>query len=315
MSLWAIILVLVGVIFLAGFNVLKTGLQKGEWQDRSAMVVAVNSFAATIAFFAMSFILGGPHLSAGWLVPIAITGSLNIIGQFARFRASALEQASLVEPIQSTTPAAVIVTGIFILGEYPTWWGWLGIWMLVVGSYVLNIQNVQQRLTELIAKEGKKPAWWRVYFAPFMALGKSRGVRWAFVALGLSVFTLPYDGLVVRRADVGFGYGCVFAIIGVGNLAIAIATGEHRRGSPVCWWGLLWRGAAIGLPNFVANALFGFAYQIAVVVYVGTMKRLSIPLTIVLAYIFLGERKSFRQRIVAGLIMAVGAAAIALGGK
>ena len=46
--------------------------------------------------------------------------------------------------------------------------------------------------------------------------------------------------------------------------------------------------------------------------YVGALKRLQIPLVIILAYIFLGEKENFRGRFVGGILMVIGATLIAL---
>ena len=310
MNTTAMILVVFGALAFAFYNILSKHFQQGEWKNRSALITALAMGTASIMMFLFSLATGGPQLSAGWLLPTIATGVLNIGIMFAKTRARALEDVSLVTPIDSTTPAVVIVTAMVIVGEYPTTLGWIGIWVLVVGTYILNIQELRQQLLEKQAVTG--PAWkkeLRVWLAPFLALNKSAGIRWAFLAVILSTFSLPCDGLTARRADVGFGFGMVFAIAALGNLALTLMRREHK-GAKV--GEAIRRMVALGLPIAIGTVLTGLAFRISLVAYVGTMKRLTIPMTIVLAYMFLGEKRSFRQRIIGGTIMAIGAIIVAL---
>ena len=65
---------------------------------------------------------------------------------------------------------------------------------------------------------------------------------------------------------------------------------------------------------FLGVFLSNLAFRYDIVPYVGTLKRLQIPLTIFFAWYFLGERENFKGRFLGGSLMAVGAIFIALGG-
>ena len=309
MNIVAIILVVAGAFAFAFYNILSRHYQQGEWKNRSALVTFLELALASALLMAYSLAPGGPRLSTGWLFPVLATGVLNIGILYAKTRARALEDVSLVTPIDSTTPAIVILTAMIIVGEYPSALGWIGIWVLVLGTYILNIQELRQKLLE---KEQGGPRWQRelrTWLVPFLAFSKSIGVRWAFFAVALSTISLNYDGLTARRADVGFGFGLVCAIAAIGNLAIVAVKQEHRA---VKIREAITRMVVLGVPFAIGVLLTGLAFRYSLVAYVGTMKRVVIPLTIVLAYFLLNERKSFRQRITGGMIMTVGAILIAL---
>ncbi|MBI5221957.1 MAG: EamA family transporter [Candidatus Magasanikbacteria bacterium] len=243
----ATILVVAGALALAFYNVLSKIFQRDDWRNRSALVSVATSVGAAILLLVYSLVTGGPQLSAGWLFPILATGVLNIGIMFAKVRARALEDVSLVSPIDSTTPAVVILTAMIIVGEFPTRLGWVGIWVLVLGTYILNIQELRQQLLTRGMAGGSR--WWRelrVWLAPFLALRKSTGVRWAFFAVALSTISLNYDGLTARRADVGFGFGLVYSIVALGNIAFAVVRREHRG---ICWRGFGLRMVYNGLVN------------------------------------------------------------------
>lgn len=308
MDIRAIILVAVGAIAFAFYNTLSRYYQRGEWKNRSAFLTAIEFAFASILLIAYSLATGGPQLSDGWLFPVLATGTLNIGIGYAKTRARALEDVSLVTPIDSTTPAIVIITAMIIVGEYPNALGWAGIWVLVLGTYILNIQELRKKILE---REGSGPKWVRearVWLAPFLALGKSIGVRWAFFAVALSTISLNYDGLTARRADVGFGFGLVCAIAALGNLSLAAIKHEHRA---VKVKEAVLRMVVLGLFFAIGTLLVSMAYRYSLVAYVGTMKRLMIPATIIVAYFVLKERKSFKERIFGGTIMTAGAVIIA----
>jgi drug/metabolite transporter (DMT)-like permease len=296
------------------YNVFTKQVLTNGWKERTSALVAIHQvLGAALLFLTIPF-TGGFQLTHGMWWPIVATGVLNIGIMYGSMRARALEDVSLVTPIASTTPALVIITSMFILGELPSRTGWIGIWLLVAGTYVLNIQDVRQKLSERVGAK-QASSWFartvKTYFAPFFFLGKSRGVQWAFFACMLGAFSLNYDALVARRTNIGFGVGCVLLIAGAGNLVIALKRREFRGIKPVAAF-----RKSFGIGVLYAAALFvtNYGYRHAIVPYVGTMKRIQIPLTIILAYFILGERKSFSDRLMGGILMALGAVLISIGG-
>ncbi len=310
----AILFVVVGAVFSALYSVFtKRILLVDGWKERSSALVAIHhGLGAAFLFLTVPF-TGGLQIKPGLVWPLIATGLLNIGIMYGGMRARALEDVSLVAPISSTTPAFVIIASMFLLGEFPSRFGWLGIWLFVVGTYVLNIQDVRQKLAERVGAEQSSSRFVRtakIYLAPFLLFRKSRGVQWALVASLLAMFSLNSIGLVARRANIGFGAGCVMLIAGLGNLVIAL---KHREFRGVAVGSALRKNVMLGLFFAAANFISDFAFRHAIVPYVATMSRIGIPLTIVLAYLLLGERKSFADRLVGGLFMAAGAVLISLG--
>ncbi|MEX0649614.1 MAG: EamA family transporter [Candidatus Andersenbacteria bacterium] len=153
--------------------------------------------------------------------------------------------------------------------------------------------------------------WIQVFLAPILSLRESAGVRWAFFGVFLACFALTADGVVARTANVAFGSAIVFGITALGNGLIALARSEfsglvpqlHRQGIAA---------RTLGLIVFYALVYAGFtvftnaAFRLALVPYVGSLKRLNIPLTILAAMIFLGERKNMWWRLAGGVIVTIG---------
>ncbi len=305
-----------GVVVLALYNVFTKKLLNNQiiWKSREAALTALITGIASAMFFVVAVATGGPQIHDGFWRAAIITGVLNVGVLYGHVRSKALEDVSLVVPISSTTPALVIVVSMFILGEFPTPLGWLGVWLLAVGTYVLNIQDFWQALAKRRqienASQSKMAYYASIWFAPFLALRSSAGVRWAFGVALLATISLNYDGVVARTANIAFGCGCTYTIAAVGNLAIALSRREFDGLRPA---NTLKGVLPLAVMFVLIHLLINPAFRETLVSYVGTLKRLSIPLTIIFAYLLVGEKKSFLGRLGGGLVMAIGATLIALG--
>ncbi len=213
--------ILGGALCIAIFNVIKKAEfnRHGKfWNSRAALFTGLVNGIAAILFFFIAFCTGGVEGKGNWLLPLLGTAVLNIVIQFANTKAVLLEDASLVVPIGATTPTTLVFASMVILGEYPTRVGWAGISVIALGTYILNIQAYLEK------KNGVRT--WRDWLAPFLMLGKSRGIQWAFVSALIATVSLNLDALAYRQANVAFAGGCIFAIVGTANLFAAWRNGE-----------------------------------------------------------------------------------------
>ncbi|MBI2476235.1 MAG: hypothetical protein HYV67_03255 [Candidatus Taylorbacteria bacterium] len=295
-----------GALCIAIFNIVKKEEfnRHGKfWNTRAALFTGLVNGSVSILLFFIAACTGGVEGKGGWLLALLGTAALNIIIQFANTKAILLEDASLVVPVGATTPATIVFASMVILGEIPTSLGWAGISVIATGTYVLNIQAYLEKKKEVRT--------WRDWLAPFLMLGKSRGIQWAFASALIATVSLNLDALAYRQANVAFVGGCVFAIVGAVNLFAAWRNGEWTVEKTTADFSKLNLLAIIVLHTgaiwFSSDAL-----RHGITPYVGTLKRLQIPMVIILAYIFLGEKENFRSRFVGGILMAFGAALIAL---
>lgn len=307
----------IGTFFWAVYNVaMKKELNKQDiWKNRDAAIISLVMFLCSIMLFIVAMFTGGPQITSGFWFAMLATGVLNIFIQYANTRSKALEDVSLVTPISSTTPAIVIFTSFIILGEVPTFFGWLGIWIMAIGTYTLQIQEFWKKLSERkeIAnyKNSRLKLWFAVLFAPFLALKKSRGVRWAFGASLIGTISMNYDGVTARTAHIAFGSACIFGITALGNFVFFALPRDEFKGLNMRYAikTTLWPALLFALFHLAINP----AYRESIVPYIGTLKRLQVPMTIILAYLIIGERKNFRERLVGGMLIGIGAALIAIG--
>ena len=307
----ALALVSAGALFESFFNISSKRGVDVAFKGRESLLVTLYSGGAGVILLFLFFTLHrDADIVAGFWFAMWATIVLNVGIQWLQTRAKAVEDVSLVTPIAASTPAIVIVTSMILLREYPSVLGWIGIYFLVVGTYVLNVQGY---LNELRVRGDK--VGWREWLAPFILLSRSAGVRYAFSAAVLGAVSLNYDGLIVRRADAFFALGTKWMLVGAlsgfwvwRKNRFRVRINGKLLPAPSTNFLLVVMALAIA----ISGSLNAFAYRLAIVPYVGSLKRLSIPFTVVLAYLLVGERTMFRSRLVGGFIMAIGVALIGL---
>jgi len=99
-------------------------------------------------------------------VIIGVTGSavINVVAAILYMRAIQHDNISKVMPILSFTPLFLLVTSPLMVGEVPNKTGLLGIILLVIGSYILNLGR------------GK-----RSFLDPITGLFREKGTRYMFI--------------------------------------------------------------------------------------------------------------------------------------
>jgi drug/metabolite transporter (DMT)-like permease len=302
MQLIGLLLTLFGVIVVANYRILsKRVLTRGKSEaDRPAESVlnAGVFWVGAVICFSVYAISGDymPIQPSFWLA-VAITGVLNIVISLCAFQALKREQASLVVPIFDTTPAFIVFVAMLVTGEFPTLIGYIGILFLVLGTYTLNIHEFVERL-----QGGKWTV--RAFAAPFLALGKSAGVRFAMLGAACGCVAIAYDAVAARSANPIFACGCIFLFPAVMHTVRALVAGygkqffDTKRAMP--------SAALLGALYALACSAYIWSFRYSLVAYQATVKRIETFVVLVLAYFILKEKKNFRARMVAVGLMFIG---------
>ncbi len=313
------------------------------WSKRPALLAATVMFVGGISSLTASLFLGGPKIveNLSWyktfVFAVFVTGILNIWIQDANMRAQSRRangtpglDASIVSAISASTPIFILAPCIWYLDEKPSWTGVLGIFLLAFGTYFLCV-------IEYLRKKGKTSIWdiaLRDMVAPFLDFFRDEKVRVCYFGVALSTISLIFDGFTARAANVSFASGVLFTMTSVGLMILAYRRNEFtanpinaESGKPYetpdspDWWSKLWTTNVLKLmvfwtawPFALSIYFHGLSYNQAIIPYVATLKRLQIPMTMVLAHWLLPEekeKKKFRYRFVAGVILTVGAILLA----
>jgi drug/metabolite transporter (DMT)-like permease len=226
-----------------------------------------------------------PPLEAGFWWALLVSGGINVVTAILYMRAIRLSDLSITVPMVSFTPLFLLLTSPLLLGESPEPAGIVGIVLIVLGSYLLNLHKRDQG-----------------FWTPFRALLSEPGPRLMLLVALLWSITANVDKIGLRHSSpvlwaiaVNIAIACGLApvilyrrAIGLGrirgNLVLLLATG-------LC-------GAMTSLSQMTAISLTLVPHVIAI-------KRTSTLLSVVWGHFLFGE-SGVRQRLAGSAVMLAG---------
>ncbi len=280
------------VILTALFESLRDVFNKKNLRQLDEYIVTwILAGSTALCLMPLVLLLGIPPLNHQFWVALCISGSLNAIAFFLFMRAIKSADLSRVAPMTAFTPLFLLVTSPVIVGEFPRPMSLWGVLLVVLGSYILNLN--QQ---------------WQGYLAPFQALLKETGPKLALIVAFLWSITSNVDKIGVLNSAPLFWVMAVYGYIAVVLLPITMHKSWHS-------FRYLARKAhyliAIGLFNSMAVALQMLALKLTLVIYVIAIKRNSAVFSVLFGHFFFQER-GIGTRTIGAAIMVAGAIAIAV---
>ena len=239
------------------------------------------SLAVVICLAPFVIFNGVPDLGDRFFISLIITGTINAITLVLILKALKTTDLSLVVPILSLSPVFLLLTSPVIVGEIPSLSGLIGVLVVLSGTYVLNFKNGInfQPFLQIIRNKGQRmivvvTILWAIS-SNFYKIGMQNSSPLFFILalnIFISIFLLPIN-LKKKR----------FLII-KNNWKILLPLGVLSAGTAIFQWN---------------------AVNLNLIVYVLSIKRLSIVISILGAYIFFKEKNSI-QRIIATVIILIG---------
>lgn len=107
---------------------------------------------------------------------------LGAIAAILAYRALKIADISLVKPISAFTPVFTALISYFSLKEVIKPLGWLGIFLVVVGTYVLNLKTLKQN-----------------WLLPFKNLIREKGIQLSLVAHFLWSITPIFEKVAIKH--------------------------------------------------------------------------------------------------------------------
>jgi len=209
------------------------------------------------------------------------------------FRAIHVSPLSLTLPFLSFTPVFVLFTGDIILDEKLSSLGVMGMLLVVVGGYVLNLDSTKFGVLGPIKAIFKEPG--SVLMIIVAAL-------YGFVSVGGKVLILNssplYAALLLFTL---LGILIPLILIGVGKASLKVITQKPLL------------GLGSGVIVFIEILCHNLAISMIAAAYMITIKRMAGIFSVLYGWILFGER-GIRYRLIGTGIMTAGAAFIALYG-
>ncbi len=269
----------------------------------SLPILAIGTFALTqCTFTPLSCTVQLPHVDSIFVVALLASVALNWAATLLSTRALEKADASLVSPLLTFNPAFTLLIAWFWLGEVPGVRQTVGVVVVLFGAYLLEVEE---------ARTG--------WFAPIQVLARRPGTLLAIAASALWGTTTALEKLAIEHMFPPSGP--LVALLGTFLMVLLLTPGALRssqeEAAPVeqkRWKGLRAHPRAVTLAVLIAGVapLFGFtAIALGFVGYVTTLFKLSSVLTILWAWLFLGE-EHIRKRLLAASVMVLGGILVAL---
>jgi O-acetylserine/cysteine efflux transporter len=236
-----------------------------------------------------------PRIDGLFVVALLVSAILNWGATILSTRALAQADASLVSPLLTFNPAFTLGVAWLILGERPGIREALGVAVILVGAYLLDIEGISGDA-----------------LAPLRALVRRPGTMLAVVASALWGVTTVLEKVAIEHATPPSGplvalAGTLITVLLLTPGAVAARKDSGKRG-------LMTHPRALGGAIIIAGIapLFGFsAIALGFVGYVTALFKLSAVLTLLWARLVLHEG-SLHQRLVGTAVMLIGGALVAL---
>jgi drug/metabolite transporter (DMT)-like permease len=276
-------------VLFASLNPLSEGLRsvfiKKASKDYETLIISwINYLLPVICFTPLLFFI---KLQFNTLFWIGMCGSsiINVAANILYVRSISKGDISSVMPMLSFTPIFLLLSGPFILGEFPNFVGLMGILTGVVGSYLLNLD----------LKHGS-------LLSPFKSLIKNKGTRYMLIVAFLWSVSANCDKIAIQNSStwqhIAFSNIMIFTIMsaivfGLKKQKIAAATEDKK-------YLLIISAFTVGSYIFHMTAL-----SLTLAAYVVAMKRMSGVFSVFLGNIFFKEA-NMKQRLLGSIVMLLG---------
>lgn len=255
------------------------------------VMLLVSSGILGILLFSVS---GGCTVSREFFIYLPISIIIHLCASILNLKALKSGDLSLVFPLINLTPLFMFVTSPLIGKEFPKPITIPGILLIVMGAYMLNL------------KSGEKN-----FFAPIKALWHHKGARYMTGVAFFWSLAGNTDKIGVLHSSSAFWGASVKTGVALFMLPVVLISSHKNRKRVIApdaenkpgkaWLYLLIVPLIIAI-NIVCNME---AYKLTLAINVVSVKRLCSLFSVLLAWLFLGE-KSIRQRMGAAAVMVAG---------
>jgi uncharacterized membrane protein len=258
--------------------------------DEYIVAWALNFFALPI-LLPLLFFIEIPEITSGFWLAIFVSGTLNIATAILYLKAIKIADLSLIIPLSTFTPLFLLITSPIIVGEFPNIFGLIGIFLIVFGSYVLNIKEKKDGL-----------------FAPFKALVHNKGAQLMLLVAFIWSITSNFDKIGLQHSSPIF-YGIainIFITIGITPI-VFIKSRKNLKQIPKNLKSLM----PVGIFHGLMMLFHMIAISMTLVAYLISIKRTSAIITVLFGVIIFKE-KGLKERIWGAIIMLIGVLCITL---
>ena len=255
-------------------------------------------------FFALPFLvfpylfISIPSLGNQYWIALISDGILNVIATILQLKAMKHSDLSLVIPLTSFTPLFLLIMAPLILGQYPTFLGIIGVILIVIGSYILNIKR------RILTTQRKNSD----YLDPFKAMVKEKGPKLMLIAAFLLSITSSIDKIGISNSSPLFWAVSVHVFTSVTLAPVLIHEFHNHTKLTGMDIKLLF---AVGIFSALSLVTQYIAITALLVPYVIAIKRTSAIISVLFGYLIFKE-KGIKGRLAGSVVMVIGVIFIVL---
>lgn len=264
---------------------------KDVWSKRSLdrtdeyVAIWVLVFFTCLTLLPAFFLSDRPTLGDRFGVALLGSSSINVVATLLYFRALKVSDLSLAVPFVTFTPLFLLATAPIIVGEYPTIYDAFGVLLLVIGAYILNLQEREKG-----------------YLAPLGALFEQPGPRLMLGVAFLWSFSSTFDKMGVQNSSPTVWATSLFATLTIAFIPIVLLRSrQHLSTLPQQVFPLAPMGIFQGLAVFFQMQ----ALALAPVTQVIAIKRTSALFGVLWGY-WIFKEGGTRERAIGAAIMIAG---------
>lgn len=258
------------------------------WELTSiGMVYAMPFLLLTLPFIEIPEVHPDYWLNAAILLPVMMSAFYYFM------KAIQHSPLSLTMPFQSFTPGFAVISGYFILGETVSLGGFLGIGLIIIGGYALNLDRISVSFWE-----------------PIKAIARERGSVYMTISAALLGLGVVIGKLVVIQSSPMFMGLTFYPFLAAATVLYMVLTKKGRFAnlfqSPL-------RAAVSGLLFYGEVITHNLAVSMIAASYMAAIKRLNGLFGVGYGWLFFRD-SNIRQRFIAASLMTAGAVCIVLYG-
>ncbi len=237
------------------------------------------------------FFIPMPKLESGFWLVLSFAIAVEVLAWIFYIKSIRSAQLSLVAPFLSLTPVFLVFTSFIILGELPSFVGFFGILMVVVGAYILNLKSISKGILE-----------------PFKSISKEKSCVYMIVAAFLFSISANLGKILILKSSPLFFSAIYFPLLMMPFLIIVYFTSRKKIVQLKSnFSNLFFSGLFFGL-----MAILNFlALQLVIVPYMISIKRTSSIFSVLYGH-FLFKEENIKKRLAGALVMLIGAVLIIL---
>lgn len=197
-----------------------------------------------------------------------------------------VSDVSLVSPIMSLLPIFVTIPSYIILGEIPNLYAGIGILLVTLGSYALELNNES-----------------KTYIDPIKSLSHNKGVQIAFLGITIASVIPSVDKIGIQMTN---PIMWVFLTQLISGLIIGLFyLFSDNNSFKLDFYNNYKILIIVGLFNALIWIFQSYAYTYTQVSYVQSVKRVSIILSILGGY-YIFDEKNIRERLFGSILILIG---------